>query len=150
MNYGRSSSGKSIIMMAETIKTILIVLSILEAIGIIIIANTITGSFFISLLLGIFVAVVGILFTIVITSCLQGFGELVQNSADAVTLLEKGQTSAEPELKTNSTAATSDKNKTIEYKTTTENGEWRCTCGRINRSYISTCACGKSKIDVIN
>ena len=27
-------------------------------------------------------------------------------------------------------------------------GGWKCSCGRTNQSYISTCACGKSKLEV--
>jgi uncharacterized cupin superfamily protein len=27
-------------------------------------------------------------------------------------------------------------------------GGWKCTCGRVNQAYISTCACGKSKAEV--
>ncbi len=27
------------------------------------------------------------------------------------------------------------------------NGGWTCSCGRVNASYVSTCACGKSKFD---
>lgn len=27
-------------------------------------------------------------------------------------------------------------------------GGWRCSCGRANASYVSTCACGKSRRDV--
>jgi hypothetical protein len=27
-------------------------------------------------------------------------------------------------------------------------GGWKCTCGRANQAYISTCACGTSKADV--
>ncbi len=29
------------------------------------------------------------------------------------------------------------------------NGGWKCVCGRVNRDYISTCACGKNKRDGI-
>ena len=25
------------------------------------------------------------------------------------------------------------------------NGGWNCSCGRVNASYVSTCACGKNK-----
>lgn len=28
--------------------------------------------------------------------------------------------------------------------------EWLCTCGRINRNYVSNCGCGKSKREVLN
>ena len=28
-------------------------------------------------------------------------------------------------------------------------GGWRCSCGRANANYVSTCACGKSKRDVM-
>ncbi|MBM6925892.1 SHOCT domain-containing protein [Pseudoflavonifractor phocaeensis] len=28
-------------------------------------------------------------------------------------------------------------------------GGWKCSCGRINYHYVSTCACGKSKTDVV-
>jgi hypothetical protein len=27
-------------------------------------------------------------------------------------------------------------------------GGWKCSCGRTNQSYISTCACGKAKLEV--
>ena len=27
-------------------------------------------------------------------------------------------------------------------------GNWKCTCGRVNASYVSTCACGRSKHDI--
>ena len=27
------------------------------------------------------------------------------------------------------------------------NGGWNCSCGRVNASYVSTCACGKNKSD---
>lgn len=33
---------------------------------------------------------------------------------------------------------------------TITNDEWMCTCGRINSAYVSTCACGKNKRDVLN
>lgn len=29
-----------------------------------------------------------------------------------------------------------------------QNDGWKCTCGRINASYVYSCACGKSKSDV--
>ena len=28
-------------------------------------------------------------------------------------------------------------------------GQWRCTCGRLNQKYVSTCVCGVNKRDVI-
>lgn len=28
-------------------------------------------------------------------------------------------------------------------------GEWKCVCGRVNQSYVSTCACGVSKHEVV-
>lgn len=28
-------------------------------------------------------------------------------------------------------------------------GDWRCSCGRANHSYVFTCACGKSKSDLL-
>ncbi|MBQ9968141.1 MAG: hypothetical protein IJO88_05415 [Oscillospiraceae bacterium] len=28
-------------------------------------------------------------------------------------------------------------------------GSWNCTCGRKNSSYVSTCACGKQKREII-
>jgi len=27
-------------------------------------------------------------------------------------------------------------------------GEWQCTCGRVNKNYVYSCACGASKADV--
>lgn len=29
-------------------------------------------------------------------------------------------------------------------------GGWKCSCGRINPHYVSTCVCGKHKIDVLS
>ena len=31
----------------------------------------------------------------------------------------------------------------------TQAGDWQCTCGRVNPKYVSTCACGISKKDVV-
>jgi hypothetical protein len=28
------------------------------------------------------------------------------------------------------------------------NGGWKCTCGRVNADYVSTCVCGKNKSDI--
>lgn len=28
-------------------------------------------------------------------------------------------------------------------------GGWRCLCGRINHHYVSTCVCGRHKVDVL-
>ena len=30
------------------------------------------------------------------------------------------------------------------------NGGWKCSCGRVHASYVSSCSCGKSKSDVLN
>lgn len=30
-----------------------------------------------------------------------------------------------------------------------KNGDWKCTCGRVNPFYFGTCACGRSKRDVL-
>ena len=32
---------------------------------------------------------------------------------------------------------------------TLQNGGWKCTCGRVNPSYTGTCACGRSKREVL-
>lgn len=28
--------------------------------------------------------------------------------------------------------------------------DWKCVCGNVNRNYITTCSCGRSKRDVVN
>ncbi len=42
------------------------------------------------------------------------------------------------------------------YKTEVHNnpanmnvGDWQCTCGRTNASYVTTCVCGKNKNEVV-
>ena len=32
---------------------------------------------------------------------------------------------------------------------TLQNGGWKCPCGRVNPAYTGTCACGKSKREVL-
>ena len=29
-------------------------------------------------------------------------------------------------------------------------GEWRCTCGNINKDYVSSCSCGRNKREVLS
>ena len=38
----------------------------------------------------------------------------------------------------------------IQTKKILDQGGWMCSCGRLNESYIGTCACGRSKSDVEN
>lgn len=38
----------------------------------------------------------------------------------------------------------------IQFTREKKKGEWQCTCGRINQSYISSCPCGKSKWEVLH
>ena len=34
-------------------------------------------------------------------------------------------------------------------RTTVQADEWKCTCGRIHKQYVSTCSCGASKNEAI-
>ncbi len=31
-----------------------------------------------------------------------------------------------------------------------DDGGWECSCGKVNASYVSSCACGKNKYDILN
>ena len=35
-------------------------------------------------------------------------------------------------------------------KRTAEKGGWKCTCGRINSNYVGTCACGKTRYEIVD
>ena len=36
------------------------------------------------------------------------------------------------------------------FKTVRTVGDWECICGRINQNYVGTCACGRTKAEVMN
>lgn len=67
-----------------------------------------------------------------------GFGELVENSEEIKNSIKKmndstRQLDAKAEKKPQTPVA----------------GEWQCSCGQINKNYISSCQCGKNRRDVL-
>ncbi len=85
--------------------------------------------FFLGLMIALVVLGAGIFFACIVAMLIRTEGELVKQLAD----LERSQR---------------------HFKTTVEEGvlepgTWRCTCGRKNQDYVSTCACGKNKREVL-
>lgn len=66
------------------------------------------------------------------TVLLYGFGQLVENSDDLVAYEENiVETQKQP------------------WANYEGEDEWKCSCGRVNADYITTCVCGKSKREAV-
>lgn len=88
-------------------------------------------------LLGILTIVFGSLASWIGSFFTYGFGQLIENTDEIRG--KKSSTQFEPHTEMSFT------------KTTTPvipTDGWKCSCGRVNYAYITTCACGKSKWDV--
>ena len=89
---------------------------------------------------------------------LYGFGQLVENSDIQTRIMQQEQ--KERELRKSepnpsaiyrpSFASTSVNNSTskLQENRLLQKDEWKCSCGRINKSYTWTCACGKSRSEM--
>ena len=85
--------------------------------------------FFLAILVPLAVLGFGIFFANLVAMLIRTEGKLVKQLAD----LEQSQ----QHIKT-----------TVE-EGVLEPGAWRCTCGRKNQDYVSTCACGKNKREIL-
>ena len=91
-----------------------------------------------TILPGIGVLVGGLVCAWISSAFVYGFGELIDRAGSIDRKL--GGTGSAMSILTEEAR---------DRKTISEGG-WKCACGRINQSYVSTCACGKNKRDVLS
>lgn len=118
------------------IKTVAVVVTILGMIASVIgsIAIMVEDDF----LKGLIVAVIGVAAAWLGSLTLYGFGELVENSGIIVEYLRLQKKDSEIKKEFVNAAVT---------KTVT-NDEWKCSaCGRVNKKYVTTCACGRRQFE---
>ena len=92
--------------------------------------------------LGLATIAAGAFISWLLSLVLYAFGELVEHTASIDSKMGKDTATiqqAAPEKETEK-----DKDKKI-----ITDGGWKCTCGKTNYSYVSTCSCGKNKREVL-
>ena len=106
-----------------------------------IIAGIISGIALIGLnqpLFGILAIVSFLISGLIFSLLICGFGELVENSEEIKNYIIKMNDSARQPAA-----------KAVKMPQTPIEGEWQCSCGQINKNYISSCQCGKNRRDVL-
>ena len=85
---------------------------------------------------------------------LYGFGELIDSTQEnlytnkAIRAKLKSENSEKSLESAPSPAYRQSSFSQHSYGASAQNGKWKCSCGRINDDYVSTCACGRNKRDV--
>lgn len=92
-----------------------------------------------TVLSGILVLVSGTISSWITAILVYGFGELIESTQDIRRTLKGTEKDSAMSLLTEE----------ARERKTLKDGGWKCTCGRTNESYVSTCACGKNKREVL-
>lgn len=139
------SSGAKIIVFADTLKIILIVLAAIEGL-VAIFSLTDAIGFFLALLIAIAAFGLGFLFAIITNILLRGYGELILSAANIESMLRDGKVAVQPQVQAASSAVKVNPSAAPRKENVLAGpDEWRCSCGRINKNYVFTCACGNSR-----
>ena len=94
-------------------------------------------------LLGLIGLAEGLLATVIVSFMMYGFGELIEKTTNIDKNIDRMlRTTESVENKLEEAGKEAREKKILD-----EDG-WKCSCGRVNNSYTTTCACGVHKRDV--
>ena len=114
-----------------------------------IVASVILGFTFITggrVFAGLLITAIGILLSWLGSLVIYGIGQAVENS-ETILYSVRIQKNTEKDKSNVSTAPVNVDHYIIDEVAAQKeaSAEWCCECGRVNKKYVSTCACGKSR-----
>jgi len=95
---------------------------------------------------GLLIVIIGVFSSWFGSLVIYGIGQAVENS-ETILYSVRNQNNSEMNKSKMSTAPVGMNYHAIDEMAAQKeaNGEWRCECGRVNKKYVSTCVCGKSR-----
>ena len=114
-----------------------------------IVASVILGFTFLTgdrVFAGLLIVIVGVLSSWFGSLVIYGVGQAVENS-ETILYSTRTQTNSEVNKSKMSSSPAKLEHQVIDEMAAQKeaNGEWHCECGRVNKKYVSTCVCGKSR-----